>query len=160
MSPFIRFSRQEVTDVYSTPLMDLVYSAATVHRMYNDPTMVRTRPAFCAWGGVSKHVGWRHPRLAALLSCCHICSSPATQRACALSCSSPSTFKHPAFSLFVSALLVLRWTCWCVSTVGRYSCFQRAGQRLCLKNCSRQMPFIGLTPGCAWLDCAALCCAV
>lgn len=33
--------RQEVTDVYNTPLMDLVYSAATVHRMYNDPTMVR-----------------------------------------------------------------------------------------------------------------------
>lgn len=33
-------SRQEVTDVYSTPLMELVYSAATVHRMYNDPTMV------------------------------------------------------------------------------------------------------------------------
>lgn len=32
--------RQEVTDVYATPLMDLVYSAASVHRMYNDPTMV------------------------------------------------------------------------------------------------------------------------
>lgn len=27
--------------MYSTPLMDLVYSAATVHRMYNDPTMVQ-----------------------------------------------------------------------------------------------------------------------
>jgi hypothetical protein len=49
MSPFHAFvcSRQEVTDVYSTPLMDLVYSAATVHRMYNDPTMVsKHHPAF------------------------------------------------------------------------------------------------------------------
>jgi hypothetical protein len=36
--------RQEVTDVYATPLMDLVYSAATVHRMYNDPTMVSLMP--------------------------------------------------------------------------------------------------------------------
>lgn len=28
-------------EVYNTPLMDLVYKAATVHRMYNDPAMVR-----------------------------------------------------------------------------------------------------------------------
>jgi biotin synthase len=34
-------SREEVTEVYNTPLMELVYHAATVHRMYNDPAMVR-----------------------------------------------------------------------------------------------------------------------
>ena len=26
--------------MYNTPLLDLVYSAATVHRMHNDPSMV------------------------------------------------------------------------------------------------------------------------
>ena len=35
--------REEVADVYNTPLLDLVYSAATVHRQYNDPSMVRAR---------------------------------------------------------------------------------------------------------------------
>jgi len=35
------WTREEVTDVYSTPLMELVYQAASVHRMYNDPTMVQ-----------------------------------------------------------------------------------------------------------------------
>lgn len=29
-----------MTDVYNQPLLDLVYTAATVHRMYNDPSMV------------------------------------------------------------------------------------------------------------------------
>jgi hypothetical protein len=37
-----------------------------------------------AWGGVSKHVGRRPPRLVASLSCFHICSSPSTPCACAL----------------------------------------------------------------------------
>lgn len=37
--------REEVTDVYDTPLLELVYKAATVHRMYNDPHMVRNQPA-------------------------------------------------------------------------------------------------------------------
>lgn len=32
--------REEVAEVYNTPLLDLVFSAATVHRMYNDPAMV------------------------------------------------------------------------------------------------------------------------
>jgi hypothetical protein len=32
--------REEVTDIYNTPLLDLVYKAASVHRMYNDPQMV------------------------------------------------------------------------------------------------------------------------
>lgn len=32
--------REEVAEVYETPLLDLVYRAATVHRMYNDPQMV------------------------------------------------------------------------------------------------------------------------
>lgn len=34
-------SREEVAAVYNTPLLDLVYKAASVHRMYNDPQMVR-----------------------------------------------------------------------------------------------------------------------
>lgn len=33
-------SREEVAAVYNTPLLDLVYKAASVHRMYNDPQMV------------------------------------------------------------------------------------------------------------------------
>lgn len=33
--------------MYNTPLMDLVYSAATVHRMYNDPTMVSSCSRLC-----------------------------------------------------------------------------------------------------------------
>ncbi len=37
------FSREEVAAVYNTPLLDLVYKAASVHRMYNDPQMVRNR---------------------------------------------------------------------------------------------------------------------
>lgn len=32
--------REEVAEVYNTPLLDLVYQAASVHRMYNDPSMV------------------------------------------------------------------------------------------------------------------------
>jgi biotin synthase len=32
--------REEVAEVYNTPLLDLVYHAASVHRMYNDPSMV------------------------------------------------------------------------------------------------------------------------
>jgi hypothetical protein len=34
------FRREEITEVFETPLLDLVYKAATVHRMYNDPSMV------------------------------------------------------------------------------------------------------------------------
>jgi hypothetical protein len=30
--------------VFETPLMDLVYKAASVHRMYNDPGMVSGAP--------------------------------------------------------------------------------------------------------------------
>ncbi|KIZ04043.1 biotin synthetase [Monoraphidium neglectum] len=33
--------REEVSEVYNTPLLDLVFKAATVHRMYNDPAMVQ-----------------------------------------------------------------------------------------------------------------------
>jgi biotin synthase len=29
--------------VYNTPLLDLVFKAASVHRMYNDPSMVQRR---------------------------------------------------------------------------------------------------------------------
>ena len=36
-------SREEVSAIYKTPLLDLIYKAATVHRMYNDPQMVRGR---------------------------------------------------------------------------------------------------------------------
>ena len=37
--------RQEVKEVYDAPLMELVYKAATVHRMFHDPRMAR--PATC-----------------------------------------------------------------------------------------------------------------
>ena len=40
--------REEVAEVYNTPLLDLVFSAARVHRMYNDPSMVRRRPPAAA----------------------------------------------------------------------------------------------------------------
>jgi len=30
--------------VYNSPLLDLVYAAAGVHRMHNDPSMVRASP--------------------------------------------------------------------------------------------------------------------
>jgi hypothetical protein len=39
-SPAFAFRREEITEVFETPLLDLVYKAATVHRMYNDPSMV------------------------------------------------------------------------------------------------------------------------
>lgn len=32
--------REEVAGVFNTPLLELVYHAASVHRMYNDPSMV------------------------------------------------------------------------------------------------------------------------
>ncbi|KAL3130881.1 hypothetical protein ABBQ38_000209 [Trebouxia sp. C0009 RCD-2024] len=35
------WSREEVAAVYNTPLLDLVYKAASIHRMYNDPQMVQ-----------------------------------------------------------------------------------------------------------------------
>jgi len=35
------WTRQEIMEVYHTPFIDLVHKAATVHRMYNDPTMVQ-----------------------------------------------------------------------------------------------------------------------
>lgn len=37
--------REEVSQVYETPLLDLVFHAASVHRMYNDPSMVRSLSA-------------------------------------------------------------------------------------------------------------------
>ncbi len=36
--------RGEVEQVFSTPLLELVFHAASVHRMYNDPQMVRPAP--------------------------------------------------------------------------------------------------------------------
>ncbi len=30
--------------MFSTPLLELVFHAASVHRMYNDPQMVRSAP--------------------------------------------------------------------------------------------------------------------
>ncbi|GLI63092.1 hypothetical protein VaNZ11_005994 [Volvox africanus] len=35
------WTREEVSEVYSTPMLELVYRAASVHRMYNDPSMVQ-----------------------------------------------------------------------------------------------------------------------
>lgn len=38
-------SREEVKEVFDTPLMELVYKAATVHRMYHDPRQARVTNA-------------------------------------------------------------------------------------------------------------------
>ncbi|CAL8463522.1 g3056 [Coccomyxa elongata] len=35
------WTREEVNEVYSTPLLELVFKAASVHRVYNDPQMVQ-----------------------------------------------------------------------------------------------------------------------
>jgi len=35
------WTREEVSEVYHTPFLDLVHSAATVHRMHHDPSMVQ-----------------------------------------------------------------------------------------------------------------------
>ncbi|KAF5834305.1 hypothetical protein DUNSADRAFT_9048 [Dunaliella salina] len=35
------WTREEIAEVYHTPILDLVYNAAAVHRMYNDPQMVQ-----------------------------------------------------------------------------------------------------------------------
>ncbi|KAK9827370.1 hypothetical protein WJX81_002511 [Elliptochloris bilobata] len=35
------WTREEVAQVFNTPLLELVFHAATVHRMYNDPQMVQ-----------------------------------------------------------------------------------------------------------------------
>ena len=35
--------REEVAEVFETPLLDLVHSAARVHRLHNDPQMVSFR---------------------------------------------------------------------------------------------------------------------
>ncbi|KAJ9519890.1 hypothetical protein QJQ45_014608 [Haematococcus lacustris] len=35
------WTRQEVTEVYETPLLELVFQASRVHRMYNNPQMVQ-----------------------------------------------------------------------------------------------------------------------
>ena len=31
------WTKQEITDIYNTPILDLVYRAASVHRKYHDP---------------------------------------------------------------------------------------------------------------------------
>lgn len=41
-SNYLDCSREEVSDVFNAPLLDLVHNAATVHRMHNDPSMVST----------------------------------------------------------------------------------------------------------------------
>jgi len=35
------WTREEITEIFNTPLLDLVYQAASVHRMYNDPQQVQ-----------------------------------------------------------------------------------------------------------------------
>ena len=43
-SDHIGFScrREEVTEIYNTPLLELVFRAASVHRLHNNPQMVRS----------------------------------------------------------------------------------------------------------------------
>ncbi len=55
-SPIVFRSREEVAEVYNTPMLELIYNAASVHRMYNDPSMVRAELPSC-------------PRLAASSPC-------------------------------------------------------------------------------------------
>ena len=43
--PFSAPSREEVKDVYDAPLLELVFAAARVHRMYHDPRQARARQA-------------------------------------------------------------------------------------------------------------------
>lgn len=40
------YRRAEVHSIYDTPLLELVFRAATVHRMHNDPRMVTFPPPF------------------------------------------------------------------------------------------------------------------
>ena len=42
----IHCRREEVAEVFETPLLDLVYSAARVHRLHNDPQMVSSRSRY------------------------------------------------------------------------------------------------------------------
>ncbi|MBU2913417.1 MULTISPECIES: biotin synthase BioB [Reichenbachiella] len=35
------WTREEITEIYNTPVMDLIYRAATVHRAYHDPNEVQ-----------------------------------------------------------------------------------------------------------------------
>ena len=35
------WTKQEILDIYNTPLMDLLYEAATIHRQYHDPNTVQ-----------------------------------------------------------------------------------------------------------------------
>ncbi|BDA48611.1 Biotin synthase [Coccomyxa sp. Obi] len=41
LASVLTISREEVNAVYSTPLLELVFKAASVHRLYNDPQMVQ-----------------------------------------------------------------------------------------------------------------------
>jgi hypothetical protein len=51
--PCAHCSREEISDIFRQPLLDLVYTAASVHRMHNDPQMVRLAlwPRSLAWPG-------------------------------------------------------------------------------------------------------------
>jgi biotin synthase-like enzyme len=35
------WTREEISDIYNRPLINLVYDAATVHRMFHDPQQVQ-----------------------------------------------------------------------------------------------------------------------
>lgn len=35
------WTKQEILDIYNTPMMDLLYKAATIHREYHDPNVVQ-----------------------------------------------------------------------------------------------------------------------
>jgi len=52
--------RDEVSEVYHSPLLDLVYAAAGVHRMHNDPSMVRASRRAQRWRARGCPVRLRH----------------------------------------------------------------------------------------------------
>ncbi len=52
-----------MAEVYQTPFIDLVHKAAVVHRMYNDPQMVRAAPAAAQISPVPRsHASLTQPR--------------------------------------------------------------------------------------------------
>ncbi|MFY0625985.1 MAG: biotin synthase BioB [Reichenbachiella sp.] len=53
------WTREEITEIYNTPIMDLIYRAATVHRAYHDPNEVQVCTLLSVkTGGCSEDCGY------------------------------------------------------------------------------------------------------
>ena len=54
-----KYSKEEITEIYNTPLLDLVFRAAAVHRMFFDPTEVQVSSLLSIkTGGCSEDCGY------------------------------------------------------------------------------------------------------